>query len=550
MKILFSYMLFIVFLLSACVSSKQKFTKRDVRSAQKLIGLEFSKDRIDTMYGYLGRNLSGYDSLRNYTLSNNVMPAILFDPLPFGFALPQGESCLYLPDRKSIDLPSDDELAFMSVSEQASLIKNGKLTSLYLTQLYLSRIKKYDKTLKAVITLIEEEAINKAKSADEEISKGNYRGPLHGIPYGVKDLVSVEGYPTTWGATPYKDQILEETATIIKRFDEAGAILIAKLTSGALARGDVWWGGKTVNPWDTLQGASGSSAGSGSATAAGLVAFSIGTETLGSITSPSTRNGVTGLRPTYGRVSRKGVMPLAWSMDKVGPICRSAEDCILVFQVIQGNDPEDPTLYDIPFCYDDALDISSLKVGYLDSLFLKDTSQAMMVVRKAVDSLEMLGLDFITDSLPEGLPFRVFDVILRAEAGAFFDDLVRSGEVDLMVQQDYRSRANSLRQSRFIPAVEYLQANRHRKVLIEKMNAFMSKYDVVVSPTFGGTQLLATNLTGHPVVTFPTGLDEKGHPTSLTLIGNLFEEAKILKLAKSFQEASKYDNNHPPLFGG
>lgn len=550
MKTILSYFFFIVLVCSACVSTKQSFSKRDVRSAQKVIGLEFSDDRIDTIYGYLGRNLSGYDSLRNYTLANDVMPALLFDPLPLGFSMPEGESCTYLPDNITGALPADDDLAFMTVAEQAALIKSGKLNSEYLTRLYIKRIKKYDPTLKAVITLLEEAAIENAKKADQEIANGNYKGPLHGIPYGVKDLVSVQGYPTTWGAMPYKDQVLDETATIVQRFEEAGAILIAKLTSGALARGDVWWGGKTVSPWDTLQGASGSSAGSGSATSAGLVGFSIGTETLGSITSPSTRNGVTGLRPTYGRVSRTGVMPLSWSMDKVGPICRSAEDCILVFQAIQGVDPKDPTLYDVPFCYDDDLDISSLRVGYLDSLFLKDTSEAMVVIRKAVDSLEMLGLEFIKDSLPEGVPFRVFDVILRAEAGAFFDDLVRSGQVDLMVQQGYRSRANSLRQSRFIPAVEYLNANRHRKVLIEKMNELMSKYDVIVSPTFGGTQLLTTNLTGHPVVTFPAGFDEKGHPVSLTLIGNLFEEAKILKLAKAFQEATKYDNYHPPLFGG
>ncbi|WP_235298735.1 amidase [Portibacter marinus] len=541
-------LLLIVFTLSACLSTKHAFTKSDVKSAQKVIGLEFSNERIDTMYSYLERNLEGYDTMRNYRLENDVMPAILFDPLPFGFKLPEGPACIYEPTKLVSEMPDDDQLAFMTIAEQASLIKSGKLSSEHLTRIYLGRIKKYDPTLKAVITLMEEEALERARKADQEIRNGLYKGPLHGIPYGLKDLVAVKGYPTTWGAMPYKDQQIDETATIVKKLEEAGAILIAKLTSGALARGDVWFGGKTVSPWDTLKGASGSSAGSGSATAAGLVSFSIGTETLGSITSPSTRNGVTGLRPTYGRVSRTGVMPLSWSMDKVGPICRSAEDCILVFQEIQGVDPMDPTLYDVPFCYDEDLDLSQLKIGYLDSLFVRDTSQAMRVVRKAVDSLTLLGLTFISDSLPGEFPFRSFDVILRAEAGAFFDELVRSGQVDLMVEQSKRSRANSLRQSRFIPAVEYLQANRHRKVLIEKMHEFMSRYDVVVSPTFGGSQLVITNLTGHPVITFPTGLDKEGHPTSLTLIGNLFEEAKILKVAKAFQEATSYDEMHPPMF--
>ena len=532
----------------SCGTTNHDFSKRDVRSAQKIIGLNFAPERIDTIYGYLERNREGYDSLRNYTLDNSVMPALLFNPLPLRYSLPTGEDCRYNPIEKKLELPADDVLSFMSVAELSSLIRSGTLSSEYLTRLYISRIKKYDPILKCVITLIEDEAILKAKKADQEIQNGNYKGPLHGIPYGVKDLVAVADYPTTWGAMPYKDQVLDQTATIVERFEEAGAILIAKLTSGALARGDVWWGGTTVNPWDTLQGASGSSAGSGSATSAGLVAFSIGTETLGSITSPSTRNGVTGLRPTYGRVSRHGVMPLSWSMDKVGPICRSAEDCVLVFQTIQGLDPLDPTLYDVPFCYDDELDITELRIGYLESLFEKDTSEAMKVILLAVDSLRNLGLTFIADSLPSGVPFKVFDVILRSEAGAFFDDLVRSGKVDLMVQQGYRSRANSLRQARFIPAVEYIQANRHRQVLIEKMNDFMTKYDVVVAPTFGGTQLLTTNLTGHPVVCVPTGLDEKGHPTSVSFIGGLFEEAKILRLAKAFQDATAYDDIHPPLF--
>lgn len=535
---------------SACQTSKYTFSKKDVHSAQQLYGLELTDKNIDTLYSYLNRNKIAYDSLRSYDLPISVMPAILFDPIPSGFKWPNGDNCYYLPSASNKELPSDNELAFMTVAELGALIKTKKLSSEYLTKLYITRIKKYDPKLKSVISLLEDEAIENAKKADVEIRNGQYKGPLHGIPYGVKDLVSVAGHRTTWGAMPYKDQVIDYTAEIIHRFDQAGAILLAKLTSGALARGDVWWGGKTMNPWDTKQGASGSSAGSGSATAAGLVGFSIGTETLGSITSPSTRNGVTGLRPSYGRVSRDGVMPLSWSMDKVGPICRSAEDCLLVFQAIQGPDVKDPTLYDVPFCYDDEINLSSLRVAYLENLFKKDTTQASEVRMRAVDSLENLGLNFIMDSLPKSFPFAAFDLILRAEAAAFFDELVRSGKTDIMVEQGPRSRANSLRQARFIPAVEYIQANRHRKVLIEEMQAFMSKYDVVVTPTFGGMQLLITNLTGHPVVTFPVGLDEEGHPISLSILGGLFSEAKILKVAKAFQEKYDYDNLHPPMYDG
>jgi Asp-tRNA(Asn)/Glu-tRNA(Gln) amidotransferase A subunit family amidase len=304
-----------------------------------------------------------------------------------------------------------------------------------------------------------------------------------------------------------------------------------------------------MNPWDTLQGASGSSAGSGSATAAGLVGFSIGTETLGSITSPSTRNGVTGLRPTYGRVSRKGVMPLSWSMDKVGPICRSAGDCILVFQEIQGPDPLDPTVYDLDFCYEEDQNVERFKVGVFQSLFEKDTTERGKLTLKVLDEFKsILQMEPIVDSLPSDFPFKVFDIILRAEAGAVFDELVRNGGVDDMIEQTRGSRANSLRQSRFIPAVEYIQANRYRDLLIQEMYELMQKYDVVITPTFGGTQLMITNLTGHPVVTIPIGLDEKGHPMSISFLGNLFEEDKILKMAKYIQELTEYESDYPPLF--
>jgi Asp-tRNA(Asn)/Glu-tRNA(Gln) amidotransferase A subunit family amidase len=329
--------------------------------------------------------------------------------------------------------------------------------------------------------------------------------------------------------------------------EDEGAVLVAKLVSGALARGDVWFGGKTKNPWDLTQGASGSSAGSGSATSAGLVAFALGTETLGSIVGPSSRNGVTGLRPTYGRVSRHGVMSLSWSMDKIGPITRSAEDAEIVFEAIYGKDVKDPSTNSVPFNRSSKTP-GQLKVAYLKGVIDKDTTDAGKNLQAALEVFQKLGVKLDSIAFPADYPYAVFDIILRAEAGAFFDELVRSGEVDLMVEQQKSSRANSLRQSRFIPAVEYLQANRQRRQLIEELNTLFSQYDVIIAPTSDFRQLMGTNLSGHPVVCIPNGLDKKGRPTSFTLIGNLYDEGSILALAKAYQAATDFEEQHPPKF--
>ncbi|GAB4509545.1 MAG: amidase [Allomuricauda sp.] len=531
----------------SCSTNKNSFSKRDVKKSEKLIGLHFANKQIDTLYPYLQRNRSGFDSLRKYPLDNGVFPAVRFDPTPFGFQMPEQQEGTQwnIPDHVEVPKPYD-LLAFYTIPQLASLIKHQKITSTELTKFFLARLKKYQPVLQCSITITDSLALEQAKRADEEIQNGNYRGILHGIPYGTKDLMAVPGYPTTWGAAPYKDQIIDETATVIQKLEDAGAILVAKLVSGALARGDVWFDGKTKNPWDTTQGASGSSAGSGSATSAGLVPFALGTETLGSITSPSTRNGVTGLRPTYGRVSRYGVMSLSWSMDKVGPLGRNAEDCAIVFEAIQGEDKNDLTTVDLPFGVDWSKDIKNLRVAYLQKDIEKDTTESGNNLRNALKSLKEMGIDPTPVEMPEAVPYRGFDIILRAEAGAFFDELVRSGEVDSMVEQDQRSRANSLRQSRFIPAVEYIQANRQRQVLIQKMQDLMKNYDVLISPTFGNDQLLATNLTGHPVIAVPTGLDDENHPTSMTFVGNLYDEASILLLAKAFQDNTSFDELHPP----
>lgn len=542
------WLLLLVGLLFGFIIAKttEPLTRQDIKFAQKLINLNFEDAAIDTMLQYLESNRKALDTMRTFQLDNEVIPALIFDPVPLDYPIKPDQGRHDWAVNMQAKLPENlEELAFYPIQDLAGLIRSGKISSLDLTNIYLERIKKYDTKLMAFITITEDLALRQAKKADQEMAEGIYRGPLHGIPYGVKDLASVPGYPTTWGAEPYKDQIIDGTATVVQKLEEAGAVLLGKLVSGSLARGDVWFGGKTKNPWDLEQGASGSSAGSGSATAAGLVAFSIGTETLGSIISPSTRTGSTGLRPTFGAVSKHGFMVLSWSMDKVGPICRTATDCAIVFDFIRGQDGLDRTVKNAAFDYQKQPDIQKLKVAYFQELFEKDTSASSIHHQRTLKEFEALGIRPEKVSLPENFPFAAFDMILRAESGAFFDELVLTGAVDEMVEQHKGSRANSLRQSRFIPAVEYLQANRHRSKLIDEFHQMIKDYDVVISPTFAGRQLLITNLTGHPALSLPNGFDEKGRPTSITLLGNYFGEDKLIALAEAYQKRYRYHGLQP-----
>jgi len=536
-----------------CVGSK-KISRRDVRIAQKFVGLEFPRREIDTMLNYLNGNRKGYDSMRKIKLAYSTTPALYFDPRPDNFQINnrQGEADWKLPDR--VLLPNtNEEIAFLSVAELSLLVKSRKVTSTQLTKIYLDRLKKFKDTLSAVVTITEELALKQAALADEEIANGKYRGVLHGIPYGIKDLFAVPGYKTTWGAEPYQNQLLDEKANVAKRLEDAGAVLVAKLTSGALARGDVWFGGKTKNPWDLKQGASGSSAGSASAVSAGLVAFAIGTETLGSIIAPSSRCGVTGLRPTFGSISRQGCMTLSWSMDKAGPICRSAQDCALVFEVIKGKNEneKDRSVIDYPYSFHPPKDLKGFKIGYFKKLFnKKDTTKVRVNDSLSLQVFKNLGAELHEVKMPDSIPYDAFDIIIRSEAGAFFDELVRDHKERMLSEQDESSRANSLRQSRFISAVEYLQANRHRKILIEKFNAMLKGYDFIISPVDGKDVSLATNLTGHPAICMPNGFDAKGRPTSILLIGNLYDEAPLLEATYLFQQATEFEEKHPLLFTG
>ncbi len=520
----------------------------EVSSAERIAGLEFTETERDSLKPDLQEFLSSYQSLRTMQIGNDVVPAVLFNPLPEGFRLPQGKDDVRTSGVGKVRRPADlEDLAFASVGELAELIRTRKVTSLELTTMYLERLRTYGPKLECVVTLTESLAVAQAKRADAEISRGGYRGPLHGIPYGAKDLLAQKDYPTTWGATPYKDQVLPYDATVIRKLENAGAVLVAKLTLGALAWGDVWFGGMTRNPWNLEQGSSGSSAGSASATAAGLVAFSIGSETWGSIVSPSTRCGTTGLRPTFGRVSRAGAMALSWSMDKLGPICRTVEDCALVFAAIHGADAADPsTVKGVPFAYDPSVSPKRIRVGYYKSAF--DSVQSNKNLADAVlTEMASLGYDLVPVEFPTDIPVNDLSFVLSAEAAAAFDDLTRSNRDDLLVRQIRNAWPNVFRAARFIPAVEYLQANRARTLLQQKTQDLFERVDVVVTPSFGGDQLLMTNLTGNPCIVLPMGFTENGTPVSISFIGGLFEEGTLLAVAKRYQDASGHHLKHPTL---
>ena len=523
-------------------------TTENVSHAEKLIGLEFSPAERDSMMQDLRRQKQAYKAMREVDLPNSVPPIIEFNPVPGWMDLEKSASGIQWGLPENVTKPEDtEELAFYSLPELSVLIRERRITSEELTKMYLKRLKEYSDTLKCLITLTEDLALKQARQADREIRQGNYRGPLHGIPYGLKDLVSVEGYKTTWGAAAYKNQELEGNATVYKKLRDAGAVLVAKLSMGALAMGDAWYGGTTKNPWDLEQGSSGSSAGSASATVAGLVGFSLGTETYGSIVSPSTRCGASGLRPTFGRVSRAGAMALSWTMDKIGPICRTIQGSAMVFDAIRGPDQVDLTVRDLPFSYNAQKDVSQLKVGYLKELFNKDY-HSRHNDSVALEKIRNLGVDLEPVAMPDSIPVSPQLIILEAEAATAFDKLTRTGRDSLLVAQHKNAWPNIFRKSRFVPAVEYIKANRLRKILSDQVNRLFQDYDVIVAPSFGGNQLLATNLTGHPCAVVPNGFDDEGHPTSISFLGNLYEEGKILELATAYQKATEHEDKNPEFF--
>ena len=544
----------------AKVAAGEDITATTIAAAEEIAGLKFDDAERAMMLDGLKQQEARIEALHKIPLPNSVSPAIVFDPMPAGKSPPlNAKRAMVRSTVAPRSLPAtDEEIAFLPVTELSELIRRGKLKPTRLTQIYLDRLKKYDPVLRCVISLTEQRALDQARQADQEIARGNYRGPLHGIPWGAKDLLAVKGYKTTWGAGPYKEQVIDEDATVVQRLDRAGAILVAKLTLGELAQGDMWYGGRTRNPWKVDSGSSGSSAGPASATAGGLVGFSIGSETLGSISSPSTVCGTTGLRPTYGRVPKTGAMALSWTMDKLGPICRSVEDCALVLDAIYGPDGKDKSAITASYSWDARVSPKTLRIGYVKSAFdlpvtdPKDEKRTLHGTKvfddRALEVLRGMGVNLIPVDLPD-LQYDAMRIILTAEAAAAFDDLTRSNRDAELVQQSRFDWANTFRTARFIPAVDYINANRVRSSAIEAWDELMKKVDVIVTPTGAAnlSQLVATNLTGHPAVILPNGFRPDGTPVSLTFLGNLFEEGKLLAVANAYQKATGFHKVHPAI---
>ena len=586
-----------------------KITPEMLDQAAALAGVgPFTAEYKKMMLDGLNQQRASYEPIRALKMPNSVAPAFVFHPQPAAIEMTHAKLAEEGNSRKNLQfidmidedfpVPNNlDDLAFATIIDLAELLRRRKITALALTQMFLTRIKRLDPMLHFVITLTEDRAIAQAKKADEEIAAGKYRGPLHGIPWGAKDLLAVKGYPTTWGAGGFEHQTIDEDATVVQRLDEAGAILVAKFTLGALAMGDKWFGGRTRNPWNTKQGSSGSSAGPASAVAAGCVPFAIGSETLGSISSPSTRCGDTGLRPTFGLVPRTGAMALSWTMDKLGPIARSAEDCALVIQAIHGPDGKDTAAWPATFEWNPTFDWKNLRIGYLKSAFdppepLKlpepqpnETAEekthreeriARMKVSRArsdydrkydlaaLDKLRSMGINLLPVELPK-LPYDSMTPLLTAEAAAAFDDLTMSGRDSLLTEQSVYDWPNGFRVARFYPAVEYIQANRARTLAIQQVSALFEQVDIVVTPT-NGEQLVVTNLTGHPALIVPNGLrgadappppkiddgeDDNiggpGTPVSLTFLAGHYQDATLAAFGAAYQQATNFHKQHPNL---
>ena len=543
----------------ARVADGAEITAETVACAEEIAGLSFEADEREMMVKELRSQAEQIATLHSIPLPNDVPLALSFDPLGMAgidvdipaVSATAGTAARPAPRRGPAPTrPADiEELAFRSVAELSELVRTRRVSSVELTRMYLSRLERLDPTLHFAVTITRDRALAQARERDAELARGTWRGPLHGIPWGAKDLLAVKGYPTTWGTGPFRTQTFDEDATVVRRLDDAGAVLVAKLTLGELAMGDVWFGGMTRNPWKPEQGSSGSSAGSASATVAGAVGFAIGSETLGSISSPSTRTGATGLRPTFGRVPRTGAMALSWSMDKLGPICRSVEDCALVFDAIQGPDGRDRTVRRAGFTWNPEVAPSSLRVGYFAKAFDRTderyTNKAFDLA--ALDVLRSLGASLRPVEVPEA-KYGALWLIISAESAAAFDELTRSGKDAEMTRQTEDAWPNSFRAARFIPAVDYINANRFRTQIMRQWHELMKDYDVIVTPTFGTSQLVATNYTGHPAVILPNGYREAdGTPVSITFLGQLYGEEKLLALANAYQRATDFHLKHPAL---
>ncbi|UCD75365.1 MAG: amidase [Phycisphaerales bacterium] len=512
----------------------QAITSRTIAEAEKLAGVKFTSRERKQILKDLEEEVQRLLVRRSLDLPNSLAPGQIFDPRLPDMIFDLEQRPLVPSDDETGSLPdSDEDIAFAPVTKLSHWIERRQLSSLRLTKLYLDRLKRIGPKLECVVTLTEDLALSQARRADEELAGGLYRGPLHGIPWGAKDLFDTAGIRTSWGATPYSDRVPDNDAAVVQRLAEAGAVLIAKLTLGALAYGDIWFDGKTRNPWNPEQGSSGSSAGSAAATAAGLVGFALGTETLGSIVSPSMRCGTTGLRPTFGRVARTGAMALCWSLDKIGPIARTVEDCMLILDAINGADGGDPSSLDMPVDFDARRSVRGLRLGY-DPAWFED-EEANGLDRNAVDAARRAGLRLVPVRLPDW-PYETLMTILTVEAASAFEELTLSNRDDELVWQEPHAWPNTFRQTRFIPAIEYVQAERFRRMVMEMMDEQFESIDAMISPSYAGSLLLITNNTGHPSLTIRCGFKEDGTPHGITLWGRLFDEGTLCNIGMALEE--------------
>jgi Asp-tRNA(Asn)/Glu-tRNA(Gln) amidotransferase A subunit family amidase len=555
----------------------QRINVETLDCAEKIFGIDFPPEQDEAALAGVNRNLTTFEQLRELDIPLDTEPAVTFRPYLPGKAPKPGATpgaklnlTLTPPPRRA----SIADLAFLPVTALAPLVQRRDVSSVDLTRMYLERLKTIGARLNCVVTSLDESALQLATAADAEIKAGRYRGPLHGIPWGAKDLFATKGIPTTFGAGPFRTHIIDYDATIVERLREAGAVLVAKLSMGALAQGDRWFGGQTRNPWNPEQGSSGSSAGPGAATAAGLVGFAIGTETRGSIISPSAVNGVVGLRPTYGRVSRHGAMALSWTMDKIGPMCRSVEDCVLVFNAIYGPDGRDDTVVDAPFAWNPTTPLSKLRIGYVQAEFeppaegrgrqggrgrgeapggrgrgglspeeqQKRAEERRKILNEALDVYRKAGATLQPIELPAARLTNMLSFVLSTEAAAAFDDLTRT---DAINDPSLNTWPNTFRTHRFVPAVEYIRAQRARTLLMRQMDEVMSRFDVFLSPT-NSSSLGLTNLTGHPAVALKAGF-VAGLPVEIMVTGRLYDEATMLRVALAYERATRWHTMHPTL---
>jgi Asp-tRNA(Asn)/Glu-tRNA(Gln) amidotransferase A subunit family amidase len=588
----------------ALAEGKSEITEAMIEQAATIADVPIPAEYRKTMLETLNGRVKDFEEIYKLHIPNSVAPALIFDPVTSSTKFETEKWPMKISTASAMatrGVPKNlEDVCFWSARDLAELVRTKKVSSVALTQMYLDRLKRYDPQLHFVITLTDERALTRGKEADRDLAAGKYRGPLHGLPWGAKDLLAVAGYRTTWGAGGFEEQKFDEDATVVTRLDKAGAVLVAKLSLGALAMDDRWFGGKTRNPWNPAQGSSGSSAGSASAVAAGCVAFAIGSETLGSISSPSTRCGCTGLRPTFGLVPRTGAMALSWSMDKLGPICRSVEDTALVLDAIYGPDGKDRSVIKAAFNWDAHLDWKGSRVGYLKEDFEKpfqppeepskpesqlspeerkkrDEQKARREERRvqveydrkfqlaALEKFSAMGVKLEPIALPK-FPYDAMVPLLDAEAAAAFDELTRTGRDKLLTEQGPDDWPTTFRAARFIPAVEYIQANRARTLAMVAVSKAFEDFDVIVAPT-NSQQLVVTNLTGHPALIVPNGFrgedappakkNEKGEiegnyggpgtPVSLTFLAPLYREADLLAFARAYQDATDFHTKHPKL---